>query len=276
MSYKIDDKSTLNLKVFKCIYILSHFLKNYNNALSVQSRKGERSDKSRRREFLVSHLSLIPLFSLAKASATESLTSFSFFTFTSKFMKSIAVFCGSSKGANPIYARAARALGEALVQRKLKMVYGAGNVGLMGVIADAMLEKGGYVIGVIPDFLKEKEVCHGGLTELFLVKTMHERKVKMAELSDGVIVLPGGYGTLDELFEMVTLIQLGQDDQPIGILNVNGYYDPLLQQIERMHSDRFLRSFHKDMIMVETDIEALLDRMENYQPIKPEGKWWEE
>ena len=120
-------------------------------------------------------------------------------------MKSVVVFCGSSKGHHLVYSEKARALGEALVKRKMWMVYGAGNVGLMGVIADAMLAKEGKVIGVIPHFLREKEVCHEGLTELYVVDSMHERKVKMAELSEGVIVMPGGYGTLDELFEMLTI-----------------------------------------------------------------------
>jgi uncharacterized protein (TIGR00730 family) len=190
-------------------------------------------------------------------------------------MKAIAVFCGSSKGSNPIYARMARQLGEALVEANITMIYGAGNVGLMGVIADAMLEKGGKVIGVIPGFLKEKEVCHGGLTELFVVDSMHERKVKMAELSDGVIVLPGGYGTLDELFEMLTLVQLGQDDQPIGILNVNGYYDHLKQHIELMHRERFLREVHLNMVLFDTQIDSLLQQLQEYEFEPPQGKWWD-
>lgn len=189
-------------------------------------------------------------------------------------MKSVVVFCGSSKGHHLLYSEKARELGEALVKRKIWMVYGAGNVGLMGVIADAMLAKDGKVIGVIPHFLREKEVCHEGLTELYVVDSMHERKVKMAELSEGVIVMPGGYGTLDELFEMLTLVQLGQDDQPIGILNVNGFFTPLLNQLDHMMAEGFLKSFHRELILVSEEVEDLIDQMSNYEGKPVTGKWW--
>lgn len=189
-------------------------------------------------------------------------------------MKSVAVFCGSSKGHHPVYSDQARLLGEALAKRNIWMVYGAGNVGLMGVIADAMLAQKGKVIGVIPHFLREKEVCHEGLTELYVVDSMHERKVQMAELSEGVIVMPGGYGTMDELFEMLTLVQLGQDSQPIGILNVENFFNPLLQQVDHMMEEGFVKSFHRNLLIVSNDIEELLDKMSNYEPQPEVGKWW--
>lgn len=187
-------------------------------------------------------------------------------------MKSVLVFCGSSTGNLPMYAEAAQQLGEILAQRQLTTVYGAGNVGLMGILADAALDAGGKVVGVIPHFLKEREVCHEGLTDLYLVDSMDTRKKKMAELSDAVITLPGGYGTLDELFEMATLVQLRQDDQAIGILNVNHYFDPLLQQIDRMIHDGFVRESHRDLILVDDDPHRLLDRLAAHQP-QPVKKW---
>lgn len=187
-------------------------------------------------------------------------------------MQSIVVFCGSSKGENPLYIQAAKDLGVYLAKKGIKIVYGAGNVGLMGVLADAALAAGGEVIGVIPHFLKEKEVCHTELTQLFLVDSMYERKVKMAELSEGVIVLPGGYGTLDELFEMLTLVQLGQDNQPCGIWNVNGYFDHLILQLARMHQDKFLKDIHLKMLLVSKDLEDLMDQMQNWS-LPVAGKW---
>ena len=188
-------------------------------------------------------------------------------------MKSIAVFCGSSSGGHPIYAETAKELGAEMARQNLWCIYGGGNVGLMGVLADSMLEKGGKVIGVIPYFLKEREVCHDNLTELFVVDSMHERKVKMAELSEGVIVLPGGYGTLDELFEMVTLVQLSQEDQPIGILNVNGYYDHLIKHIERMEQEEFLKPDHKHLVIIKDNIQDLITAMQTYEPKPQIGKW---
>lgn len=189
-------------------------------------------------------------------------------------MKSVAVFCGSSKGHRPIYSDYARQLGEILAEKKIWMVYGAGNIGLMGVIADAMLAKNGQVIGVIPHFLREKEVCHEGLTELYVVTSMAERKEKMAELSEGIIILPGGYGTMDELFEMLTLVQLGQADKPIGILNVDDFFTPLLQQIDHMVQEGFVRTFHGNLLIVSDDIIELLDKMKNFESKPVKGKWW--
>ena len=149
-------------------------------------------------------------------------------------LNAILVYCGANWGNKPIYADTAIALGKQLVKQKLELVYGGGSVGLMGIIADTVLVEGGKVIGVIPDFLNVKEVGHTGLTELHEVKSMHERKAMMEKLCDGVIVLPGGYGTMDEVFEMLTWSQLGLHRKPIGILNVNGYYDHLIAQMDRM------------------------------------------
>lgn len=187
-------------------------------------------------------------------------------------MQSILVFCGSSKGFSPIYEAAARELGHLLAERDFKTVYGAGNVGLMGVLADAALEKGGHVIGVIPEFLKVREVCHHALSELHVVQTMDERKKKMAAISDAVIALAGGFGTLDELFEMATLVQLGQDVQPIGLLNTNGFFNPLIQQIDVMIKEGFVKEAQRDLILVDTDANRLLDRLVAHQ-VETMDKW---
>lgn len=186
----------------------------------------------------------------------------------------LSVFCGSSAGFNQIYADAARDLGATLAGRGIGIVYGAGNVGLMGILADAALSAGGKVIGVIPHFLQEKELCHPGLTETYLVNSMYERKVKMAQLSQGVITLPGGYGTLDELFEMVTLVQLGQDKQPIGLLNINGFFDQLVAYVAHASQEGFIKPFHRDLLIVENEIPALIDRLLAYEYKPVEGKWW--
>ncbi len=187
-------------------------------------------------------------------------------------MKSVVVFCGSNAGNAPIYTKVTQRVGEVLVDRNLEVIYGAGNVGLMGVLADAALAKGGRVVGVIPYFLQEKEVCHTGLSELHLTKSMDERKVVMARLSDSVLVLPGGYGTMDELFEMLTLVQLGQVHYPIGILNINGFYDALIRQVDWMQQEGFIKSFHRNLILVDDDIDRLLDKMAQVVPGK-EDKW---
>ena len=189
-------------------------------------------------------------------------------------MKSIVVFCGSSSGVHPVYTEIAKKTGELLAQNHIKLIYGAGNVGLMGVLADAALSRGGKVLGVIPYFLKEKELCHPGLTELHVVNSMHERKIKMAQLSDGVLVLPGGYGTLDELFEMLTLVQLGQEKHPVGILNSNGYFDHLIAQLYHMRREGFLREEHHRLVLVDDELESLLRAMEQFIPDTPVGKWW--
>ena len=153
-------------------------------------------------------------------------------------MKSIAVYCGSSAGTNPLYITQAQALAAAMVAQNLTLVYGGGRVGLMGTIADAVLALGGQVVGVIPDFLDAKELSHTGCTELHIVSSMHERKLMMADRADGFIAMPGGYGTLEELFEVLTWGQLGLHQKPVALLNVDGYYDHLLRALDRMRDER--------------------------------------
>jgi uncharacterized protein (TIGR00730 family) len=176
-------------------------------------------------------------------------------------MKSICVYCGANAGVSPVYAEAARALGRALVARDLALVYGGGNVGLMGIIADEVLRVGGEVTGVIPTALVEREVGHTGLTRQFIVKDMHERKAMMAELSDGFIAMPGGMGTLEELFEMLTWSQLGIHAKPIGLLNVDSFYDSLTGFIRHATEQGFIRPQHAALIIVESDPQNLLRRL---------------
>jgi uncharacterized protein (TIGR00730 family) len=177
-------------------------------------------------------------------------------------MKSIAVYCGASMGARPLYAEAARQLARALVEHNIGLVYGGGKVGLMGVIADEVLRLGGEATGVIPHALLAKEVGHEGLTRMFVVKDMHERKAMMSELSDGFIAMPGGMGTLEELFEMVTWSQLGIHDKPVGLLNVEGFYDALVGFVHHLHDEGFVRAQHLDIIRVEADAGALVRRLQ--------------
>ena len=176
-------------------------------------------------------------------------------------MKSIAVYCGSSMGEDPAYAEAAREMAAALAARGMGLVYGGGNVGLMGVIADEMLRLGGEVRGVIPQMLMECEVGHRGLTELFVVSDMHERKAKMAALADGFVALPGGMGTLEELFEMLTWAQLGIHAKPVGVLNIGGFYDSLVAFIRHAEAEGFIRGRHAALMRVETTPAKLLDSL---------------
>jgi len=187
-------------------------------------------------------------------------------------MNSICIYCGSSAGKSPDYAFAARELGRELVSRGLGLVYGGASVGLMGAIADAVLEAGGSAVGVIPRSLATKELAHRGLDELFVVESMHERKAKMAELSCGFIALPGGWGTLEEVFEILTWAQLGFHDKPCGLLNVSGYYDHLGVFLEHAMQERFVREEYRPMIMIESRPAALLDRFASYQA--PQVKKW--
>lgn len=187
-------------------------------------------------------------------------------------MRRITVFCGSSFGIDEIYTSKATLLGEALAKKNIELVYGGANVGLMGAVADGILNNGGKAIGVLPHFLQSKEIAHEKLSELILVETMHERKTKMSELCDGVIALPGGFGTLEEFFEMVTWAQLGLHSKPIGILNINGFYDSLIEMIQTMVDKGFLKKVNQQMLLVSSDIDDLFDKMENF--VAPTvGKW---
>jgi len=187
-------------------------------------------------------------------------------------MKRITVFCGSSFGNEAIYKEQATLLGQALAKQNIELVYGGANVGLMGAVADGVLNEGGKGIGVLPDFLRSKEIAHLGLTELILVESMHERKTKMNDLCDGVIALPGGFGTLEELFEMVTWAQLGLHKKPIAILNINGFYDSLIELTHMMVEKGFLKNVNQEMLLVSDTIDDLLDKMKNYAA-PTVGKW---
>lgn len=170
----------------------------------------------------------------------------------------LCIFCGSSTGYLPAYADAARDLGKILAQQSHSLVYGGGNIGLMGIIADSVLENKGEVIGVIPDFLLQREVGHRGISRLEVVNSMHERKKRMADLSHAFIALPGGWGTLDEMAEILTWKQLGLIHQPVGLLNINGFFDPLLEQMRVMVQAGFLRAENFDSLIVESSVEKLL------------------
>ena len=187
-------------------------------------------------------------------------------------MNSLCVFCGSNPGASPAYAEAAANLGRTLAGRGLNLVYGGGRVGLMGVVADAALAAGGTVTGVIPEALATRELAHGALSDLQVVSSMHERKARMSELSDGFIALPGGIGTLEEWFEVWTWSQLGFQPKPCGLLNVAGYYDHLLAFLDHMTAERFLTDIHRGMAVVDDAPERLLDRLAAWQP--PRARKW--
>jgi uncharacterized protein (TIGR00730 family) len=177
----------------------------------------------------------------------------------------VCVFCGSNRGARPEFGSAARELGAVLAQQGVTLVYGGGRVGLMGVIADAVLENEGDVIGVIPHALDTKELAHAGLTEMHVVDTMHARKALMADLADGFIALPGGLGTFDESFEVVTWAQLGIHTKPCGLLNVAGYFDTLIQFLDHAVEEQFIKPQHRDLILVDGDPRRLLERMRAYE-----------
>lgn len=179
-------------------------------------------------------------------------------------MKSIAVFCGSSIGASPVYQESAAALGRELARRQLTLIYGGANVGLMGAVADAVLEQGGRVIGVLPEFLQKREIAHPGLTELIMVDSMHSRKAKMAELADGFIALPGGPGTMEEYFEIFTWGQLGLHDKPLGVLNINHYYDPLTALFATMEREQFMLAKYRSMFLTDTTPAGILDQFAAY------------
>ncbi|HZS95728.1 MAG TPA: TIGR00730 family Rossman fold protein [Terriglobales bacterium] len=187
-------------------------------------------------------------------------------------MKALCVFCGANFGRRPTYRQAAERVGELLAQRGITLVYGGGNVGLMGALADAALAGGGRVVGVIPRALAEKEIAHTGLSEMHVVGSMHERKALMADLADAFLSLPGGFGTWDEFCEALTWSQLGLQKKACAFLNVEGYYDALLALTERAAEDGFIREEHRKLLLVDGDAEMLLDRLENYDvPFVP--KW---
>jgi uncharacterized protein (TIGR00730 family) len=187
-----------------------------------------------------------------------------FLSFKLRMLRRICVFCGSSSGTREVYQQAARTVGQVLCRRGIELVYGGGHVGLMGIVADACLNEGGRVIGVIPQALADKEVAHTGLTELRIVGSMHERKALMADLSDAFMAMPGGYGTWEEFFEVLTWSQLGIQRKACGVLNVDGYYDPLLEMADRALSEGFLRDVHRDLLLSDSDPERLLDRLSSY------------
>jgi uncharacterized protein (TIGR00730 family) len=181
-------------------------------------------------------------------------------------MESLCVYCGSRAGDNPAYADAARSFGTLLAERGVTVVYGGGGVGMMGAVADAALDAGGEVVGVIPEALAAAEQAREGLTELLVVESMHERKRTMAERAEGFVALPGGFGTLEEIVEVLTWAQLGIHGKPCGLLNVAGYYDDLLAFFDHQHAEGFVDARHRGMVAVESDPEELLARFEAYRP----------
>jgi uncharacterized protein (TIGR00730 family) len=188
-------------------------------------------------------------------------------------IRRLCVFCGSSPGARPAYADAAEELGRRLVEREIGLVYGGGQVGLMGRLADAVLAEGGEAIGVLPEALVEKEIGHPGLEDLRVVGSMHERKALMADLADGFVALPGGLGTVEELFEVYTWAQLGLHRKPCALLDVEGYYEGIATFLAHAVEERFLREDHRAMLIVERDPRALLDRMSAFEPEAVVPKW---
>lgn len=190
-------------------------------------------------------------------------------------MRSICVYCGSNAGARPVYAERARALGERIARDGMSLVYGGGNVGLMGVVADAVLAGGGEVVGVIPEQLVNWEVAHRGVSRLEVVGSMHERKMRMFDLADGFVALPGGFGTMDEMFEMLTWRQLGIGDKPCAFLDVDGFFEPLIAMIDRMVDQRFLHPAQRADLWHGDDLEAMLSWMRAYAPANA-SKWLDE
>ncbi|TSJ39449.1 TIGR00730 family Rossman fold protein [Mucilaginibacter corticis] len=188
-------------------------------------------------------------------------------------MKSICVFCGANFNNDPALNESIELLAEVMVNKNITLVFGGGKVGVMGIIADAVLKRGGKAIGVIPQFLMDKEVGHTGLTELHIVDNMHQRKQMMNNLCDGVIMLPGGFGTLEEFFEVLTWLQLGLHHHPVGVLNVNGFYDLLLQQMDVMVEQGFLKPANRKLVITSTNAIELIDLMGNAQ-VKPDEVWF--
>jgi len=190
-------------------------------------------------------------------------------------LNSVCVYCGSNFNGDVQLRNAIKQLAETLVKQQVKLVYGGGSVGVMGVLANDVLELGGLVTGIIPQFLMDKEVGHKGVTEMIVTENMHQRKQKMADLSDGFVILPGGFGTLEEFFEVLTWLQLGLHNKPIGVLNVNGFYDPLFAQMEMMVQSKFLKPANRDLVFNEADAEILINKMDNFSAI-PDEVWFKE
>ena len=188
-------------------------------------------------------------------------------------MKAICVFCGANFNGDKTLSDAIEQLAEVMTSRGITLVFGGGRVGVMGLLADAVLSKGGKAIGVIPQFLMDKEVGHTGLTELHIVENMHQRKQLMNDLCDGIIMLPGGFGTLEEFFEVLTWLQLGLHSHPVGILNVNGFYDLLLQQMDLMVEQRYLKPANRELVLSSGDPIELVNLMDNIE-IKPDEVWF--
>lgn len=188
-------------------------------------------------------------------------------------MKSICIFCGANFNGDPVLKQAIDDLAVLMVNRDITLVYGGGKVGVMGMIGDAVMQKGGKAIGVIPQFLMDKEVGHTGLTELHIVENMHQRKQLMNDLCDGIMMLPGGFGTLEEFFEVLTWLQLGLHNKPIGILNINGFYDLLLQQMDVMVEQKFLKPANRKLVITSGDPIELIDLMEHFDA-KPDEVWF--
>jgi len=188
-------------------------------------------------------------------------------------MRSICVFCGANFNGDPLLKQAVEQLAVVMVSRNITLVFGGGKVGVMGILADAVLNNGGKAIGVIPQFLMDKEVGHPGLTELHIVDNMHQRKQLMNDLCEGIIMLPGGFGTLEEFFEVLTWLQLGLHSHPVGILNVNGFYDLLLQQMDLMVEQRFLKPANRQLVLTSGDAIELVNLMENCK-VNPDEVWF--
>ncbi|WP_293741269.1 TIGR00730 family Rossman fold protein [uncultured Pedobacter sp.] len=190
-------------------------------------------------------------------------------------LNSVCVYCGSNFNGDAALRDAIKQLAETLVKQQIRLVYGGGSVGVMGLIANDVLELGGLVTGVIPQFLMDKEVGHQGLTEMLVTENMHQRKQKMADLSDGFIILPGGFGTLEEFFEVLTWLQLGLHHKPIGVLNVDGFYDPLFAQMNIMVKSKFLKPANRDLVFNESEAETLINKMDDFSAI-PDEVWFRE
>jgi uncharacterized protein (TIGR00730 family) len=190
-------------------------------------------------------------------------------------MKAICVFCGANFNGDPVLKQAVEQLAELMVSRDITLVYGGGKVGIMGLLADNVMQRGGKAIGIIPQFLMDKEVGHTGLTELHIVENMHQRKQMMNDLCDGIITLPGGIGTLEEFFEVLTWLQLGLHKHPIGLLNVNGFYDFLLKQLDVMVEQKFMKPTNRELVITSGDPIELINLMDGFD-VKPDEVWFKD